>query len=117
MTPKRFSGSSKHNAHLASLPAGSPASLTPDEVVPLLNDRIARLHASLPSRSALIVFTGHSDPRLMLALQARHAAWQKAFKVKPNALTKEERWMEDDERALQAEVEKCRQGLAFFLVK
>lgn len=53
----------------------------------------------------------------MLALQARHAAWQKAFKVKPNALTKEERWMEDDERALQAEVEKCRQGLAFFLVK
>jgi hypothetical protein len=38
-----------------------------------LNDHLTTLHAALPPRTALLLFSGHSDPRSMSALAARRA--------------------------------------------
>src|SRR5882757_4381493 len=41
-----------------------------------LNEQLTKLHASLPPRTAFLLFSGHSDPRSMSALAARRAQYQ-----------------------------------------
>lgn len=98
-----------------------PPPPTTSEVSQRLNASIARIHASLPARSALIIFTGHADPRPMLALQERKKAFDAAFKKGPGGggglLPVGVRWMEEDERKLEAETAVAREGLGFFCVK
>ena len=45
------------------------------EILSTLNDQLTQLYAALPARTALVLFTGHGDPRRMAALNARKAAF------------------------------------------
>lgn len=83
-----------------------------------LNARLMTLHAALPPLTALIVFTGHGDPRLMAALASKKARFDRLWKTtKQSEIRNEDRWMESDDRNLVDEVEKCRVGLSFYAVK
>jgi RNA exonuclease 1 len=104
------------------LPTPSP-STSADEACKALNSRIESLHASLPSRSALIVFTGHGSPLRMVELQAKYRRFEEALRrVKREgkgveALAEGESWKDEEEAELQAEVARAREGMAFFCVK
>lgn len=83
-----------------------------------LDRRLTKLHQSLPPLTALIIFTGHSDPREMSALAAKKAKFDKLWRtVKQSEIAPEDRWMESDDRKLIDEVERCRYGLSFYCVK
>ncbi|GAA5901980.1 RNA exonuclease [Sporobolomyces salmoneus] len=99
--------------------SSSPSS-TPDlsQVYSTLDSQLTQLHASLPPLTALIIFTGHSDPREMSALAAKKAKFDKLWKtIKQSEILPEDRWMESDDRKLVDEVERCRFGLSFYCVK
>jgi RNA exonuclease 1 len=89
------------------------------EVLTKLDAQLKTLHQALPPRTALIVFTGHSDPRRMAALNARKNAFESAIRSgKPSSeLTPEERWSGADARSLEEAVEKAKRGLLFLGVK
>ncbi|KAG1889870.1 hypothetical protein F4604DRAFT_1876618 [Suillus subluteus] len=44
-----------------------------------LNNQLVTLYTSLPARTALIIFTGHSDPRRMASLNARKSAFESCY--------------------------------------
>ncbi|KAH9025150.1 ribonuclease H-like protein [Lactarius hengduanensis] len=61
--------------------AETPSSSLPDgnsvlAAVTNLNAHLTALHAALPPRTALLLFSGHSDPRSMSTLAARRAEYQ-----------------------------------------
>jgi len=104
-----------------------PPAPTPDELAPVLtalNLHLKKLHAALPPRTALVIFTGHSDPRRMSALNVRKNAFESALK---SGKTPEEvgsgsggmglRWTAADARDLEEAVEVARRGLVFLGVK
>ncbi|GAA5955424.1 hypothetical protein JCM3765_006773 [Sporobolomyces pararoseus] len=83
-----------------------------------LNSQLTKLYQSLPPLTALIIFTGHSDPRQMSLLQQKKSKFDKLWKtVKQSEIKLEDRWMESDDRKLVDEVERCRFGLSFYCVK
>ncbi|GAA6010894.1 hypothetical protein JCM11491_004588 [Sporobolomyces phaffii] len=83
-----------------------------------LDRRLAALHAALPPLTALIIFTGHGDPRAMAELAAKKARFDHLWRtVKQSEIAPEDRWMEGDDRRLVDEVERCRFGLSFYCVK
>lgn len=79
--------------------------------------RLDRIHASLPDNAALILLTGHSDPRPMLQLAARRQRWERSYREKGPEGDHEVRWTTEDDRALEIEVGKAREGMGFFCVK
>lgn len=83
------------------------------------DDRLNRLHAALPANTALIVLTGHADPRPMLHLAERQRKFETAFRAAGNAdaIPTEEKWLAEDDRALEAAVADAREGMSFFCVK
>ncbi|KAM0792932.1 hypothetical protein ACM66B_002691 [Microbotryomycetes sp. NB124-2] len=82
-----------------------------------LNSHISALHAALPPLTALIVFTGNGDPRAMSRLAAKKAKFDRLWKMtKQSEIAQEDKWMEQDDRKLQDEVEKARWGLSFYCV-
>ncbi|KAI8992741.1 hypothetical protein BD414DRAFT_521323 [Trametes punicea] len=95
----------------------SPAELRP--VLATLDAQLRKLYAALPPRTALILFTGHSDPRRMAELNARKAAFENALRMGRNVeeLGVECRWTTADARELEEEVEKAKRGLLFLGVK
>jgi len=98
-------------------------SLSPSELAPILsqlNQHLKSLHAALPTRTALVIFTGHSDPRQMSALNARKNAFEGAIKsgkapeeITAMGLT----WTTSDARNLEEAVELARRGLVFLGIK
>lgn len=99
-------------------PPPSTAELAP--VLTTLNAHLKALHAGLPPRTALIIFTGHSDPRRMSILNARKIAFESALKsgktpeeIRPLGLT----WSATDGRDLEEAVELARRGLLFLGIK
>jgi len=86
-----------------------------------LNDRLKRLHDSLPPATALIVLTGHSDPRRAVELLARKTNFERLYKTLGadglQNLGPAEKWMSADDRDLEAAAMKAREGMAFFCVK
>jgi RNA exonuclease 1 len=84
-----------------------------------LNDRLKTLHAALPPRTALILFTGHADPRPMAALSQRKSAFDQAIRVgiNPSELEEDKRWTAKDGRELEEAVERAKRGLLFLCVK
>lgn len=90
-----------------------------DAALERLDARLTRLHGSLPENTALILLTGHSDPREMLALSARRTKWERAFQSKGDGeeLGVDERWSTEDDRELERMVAETREGMAFFCVK
>ncbi len=95
----------------------SPQSV--DEKLRLLNGRLATLHALLPSRTALLIFTGHSDPRKMANLQARKTTFENALRAgkKAEDIDRMTWWTAADGRTLEEEVETARRGLLLLCLK
>ncbi|VDB86857.1 unnamed protein product [Peniophora sp. CBMAI 1063] len=58
------------------VPSDPPPPPTLKEALTNLNARLAEIHAALPPRTALIVMSGHSDPREMSKLSARRLAFE-----------------------------------------
>lgn len=101
------------------------AAQTPTEVSDItsvlagLDSRLCRLYDGLPPRTALIVFTGHSDPRKMASLNARKNTFEAALRSGKGTedLDSEHRWTSADSRALEEEVERAKRGLLFLGIK
>lgn len=98
-----------------------------------INAQLTTLHASLPPRTAFLLFSGHSDPRSMSTLAARRAHYQASQnqnQVNASAASSgtgtgpagmdvsvPPRWSTADERALEEAVVRARTGLLFVGVK
>jgi hypothetical protein len=90
-----------------------------------LNDHLTTLHAALPPRTALLLFSGHSDPRSMSTLAARRAEYQASQQVKESGSAAAAAeieggtvlWSTADDRALEEAVVRARMGLLFVGVK
>ena len=104
-----------------------------------LNAQLTTLHAALPPRTAFVLFSGHSDPRSMSALNARRAQYQAQTSQNQNQNQNQVnpfvasigtgtgpagtdvsvplRWSTADERALEEAVGRARMGLLFVGVK
>jgi len=108
------------------LPVPTPAELAP--VLTLLNTHPKKVHTALPPRTALVIFTGHSDPLRMSLLNVRKNAFESALK---SGTTPEEigaggcdgvngvrlRWSAADARDLEEALELARRGLVFLGLK
>ncbi|GJJ10086.1 hypothetical protein Clacol_004312 [Clathrus columnatus] len=90
-----------------------------EDAVSSLDRRLKTLHQALPPRTALILFSGHSDPRTMASLSQRKAKFENDLRsgIAPDDIPKEERWTASDARALEEETAKARRGLAFLCLK
>ncbi|GLB45049.1 putative EXOIII [Lyophyllum shimeji] len=100
-------------------PAAPP---TPEVLAPVLdtlNTQLKTLHTALPPRTALVIFTGHSDPMRMAALNARKTAFESAIRSgkTPEELGADVRWTAADARELEAAVELAKRGLLFLGIK
>ena len=100
----------------------SPTEASPEVVAAAqvtLNEQLTALYASFPARTALVIFTGHSDPRRMASLNARKAAFESAIKSgkKAEEMDRSEWWTASDGRELEEEVEKAKRGLLFLGIK
>ncbi|KAI9571566.1 hypothetical protein HD554DRAFT_2168835 [Boletus coccyginus] len=95
----------------------SPEAL--DAAQAALDAHLVTLYASLPVRTALVIFTGHSDPRQMASLNARKVAFESAIKggKKAEEMDRSEWWTASDGRALEEAVEKAKRGLLFLAIK
>ncbi|KIK90919.1 hypothetical protein PAXRUDRAFT_150845 [Paxillus rubicundulus Ve08.2h10] len=84
-----------------------------------LDGHLVSLYTSLPARTAVVIFTGHSDPRRMSALNARKSAFESAIKSgkKAEDIDRSEWWTASDGRELEEEVEKAKRGLLFLGIK
>ena len=84
-----------------------------------LNERLRSLHAGLPADTALIVLTGHSSPLDIRRLSDKRHKWERLVKTLggTEGVPREDRWMAEDDRELEAAVSEAREGMAFFCVK
>jgi RNA exonuclease 1 len=91
-----------------------------------LNAYLTTLHAALPPHTALLLFSGHSDPRSMSTLAARRAEYQTSQQQQQgnqgsgssgSAAAGGVRWSTADDRALEEAVVRARMGLLFVGVK
>ncbi|PFH47268.1 hypothetical protein AMATHDRAFT_152547 [Amanita thiersii Skay4041] len=97
------------------------------ETLTILNGQLRTLHASLPPRTALIVMTGHSDPRRMALLNVKKSAFENAIRSgrPPEGTTMgadaglgwEGKWTGADMRELEEAVALTKRGLLFLGVK
>jgi len=119
ITPKASSDAPTVPSQTVIDPPPSPAELAP--ILSNLNRHLQSLHDALPHRTALVIFTGHSDPRKMSLLNARKNAFEGAIKsgkgieevVKEMGLS----WTTADSRELEEAVELARRGLVFLGIK
>ncbi|KAI0032017.1 hypothetical protein K488DRAFT_50840 [Vararia minispora EC-137] len=95
----------------ATAPAPSPSLAS---VLPALDSHLTQLHASLPPRTALVLVSGHSDPRRMSALSAKRIAFESAHRAGKGG---DETWTAQDARDLEEAVEQARRGLVLVGVK
>ncbi|KAJ9102386.1 hypothetical protein QFC21_002786 [Naganishia friedmannii] len=95
--------------------------LTIEDALANFNTRLSKLHASLPSNTALILVTGHGDPRPLAGLNERKSNFDRIYKrlgaSGTSKLPQEEKWMSEDDRKLAAEAEIARAGMGFFCIK
>jgi RNA exonuclease 1 len=100
-------------------PPPSPAELAP--VLSALNEHLTKLHRALPTRTAFVIFTGHSDPRKMAMLNMKKTAFETAYRngTSLTEMTEEKglSWTAADARNLEEAVELARRGLLFLGIK
>ncbi|TFK22234.1 ribonuclease H [Coprinopsis marcescibilis] len=111
----------------SSAPTPTPTSnqATPDEIqasLKMLNEHLQTIHSALPPRTALLIFTGHSDPRRMTQLSARKNQFEQAMRAGGGVVAgvggeEPVRWTSEDGRALEEAVELTKRGLLFVGVK
>lgn len=82
------------------------------------NSQIRTFTSSLPPCTALIIYTGCSDPRPLGALNKRKAVWDAKIRsgIMNDAIPEEERWTSKDGEMLEKACEAAKAGLAFFCV-
>lgn len=97
------------------LDAENKLAASPTELHANLSAQITRLNDALPKGTALIIFTGHDDPREMARLNSQKAKFDQA--MKSGQVSEEVKWMASHERELVDEVGKCKIGMSFFRVK
>lgn len=95
----------------------TPTPLT--KALEVFNTQLERLNTSLPRNTALVLVTGHSDPVPMRRLNEKRQKWERLVKTLGGTddIPREERWMAEDDRELEAVVNQAREGMAFFCVK
>jgi len=103
------------------IPDSTPPELSPtdaNEAMSTLDTQLTQLYAALPPRTALVIFTGHSDPRRMSELNARKSAFENALRQGKSLedVGKENWWSTADGRELEEEVEKAKRGLLFLSI-
>jgi RNA exonuclease 1 len=98
-------------------PTPPPTQEALNEALKTLNTQLTNIHGNLPPRTAFIIFTGHSDPRRMSALNARKAQFDTAIKSGKAPETLDIRWTAADVRDLEGAVELARRGLLFMGIK
>jgi len=83
-----------------------------------LNQQLKDFHTSLPSQTAVILYTGCSDPRPVGALNRRKAVWDAKIRsgLTADQVSQDEQWAAEDVEALGKECEATKAGLAFFCV-
>ena len=54
------------------------------DAVTCLDAQLTTLHAALPLRTAFLIFSGHSDPRVVSALAARRSEFQASLNQNPS---------------------------------
>lgn len=101
------------------IPLAEPSPIVLANAQATLNNQLTTLYASLPPRTAFIIFTGHSDPRRMASLNARKSAFESAIRGGKNAedMDRADWWTASNGRELEEEVEKTKRGLLFLGVK
>ncbi|KAF7305777.1 Ribonuclease H [Mycena chlorophos] len=128
--PKADANNAPPPSPTATVPPPPPASeLGP--VLETLNTQLTTLRSALPPRTALIILSGHSDPRKMALLNARRMAFENSVKggigggvmlgtapapaPEADGEAKEPglRWTGQDARDLEEAVELARRGLLF----
>ena len=84
-----------------------------------MDRRLEAIHRALPTNTAFVVLSGHNDPRTVMALTAKKNRFDVLFRTgKPvSMMTLEEKWMEEDDRALTSAVAKVREGMTFLSIK
>jgi RNA exonuclease 1 len=84
-----------------------------------LNAHLTALHAALPARTALVIFTGHDDPRRMAHLNARKVRFEREIKGGKSLedVPRAEWWSAQEGRELEQVVEEAKRGLVFVGVK
>ena len=96
----------------------SEASTDASDVLAALDARLHKLYAAVPPRTALVIFTGHSDPRRMADLNVRKSAFENAIRSGKNSDDVGDiRWTNADARLLEEEVERAKRGLLFLGIK
>jgi len=100
-------------------PADPPAPDVLRPIIEVLNTQLKTIHDSLPPRTALVIFTGHSDPRRMAALNARKSQFENAIRSGKTAeeIGSDVRWSASDGRELEGAVELAKRGLLFLGIK
>lgn len=98
-------------------PTPPPTQEVLNETLQALNTHLTNIHANLPPRTAFIIFTGHSDPRKMLVLNARKTQFETALRSGKTPEELDIRWTAADGRDLEEAVELARRGLLFLGVK
>lgn len=77
---------------------------------------IAAIHAALPPRSALIVYSGSGDPRALARMQRRQQTFRQEYRTKKwDQLSV--RWTDAEEQKLRRACERARRGVGFVGVK
>ena len=112
----------KANGDAPSDPPPQAAEASPEalpEALSALDAQLRTLYEALPARTALVVFTGHSDPRRMSELNARKQAFEGALRMgrSPEELPKEQWWTNAQGRELEEEAERAKRGLLFLGIK
>ncbi|XP_006457267.1 hypothetical protein AGABI2DRAFT_79294, partial [Agaricus bisporus var. bisporus H97] len=98
-------------------PTSPPTQEALNETLKTLNTQLITIHANLPPRAALVIFTGHSDPRKMSALNTRKAQFETAIRSGKAPESLDVRWTAADGRDLEEAVELARRGLLFMGIK
>ncbi|CAL1697832.1 unnamed protein product [Somion occarium] len=103
-------------------PESTPTERSPadvEEVLTNLNTQLTELYSALPSRTAVVIFSGHSDPRKMAELNARKSAFETAVRMgrSLDEIPREKYWSTADARALEEEVVRAKRGLLFLGIK
>jgi RNA exonuclease 1 len=92
-----------------------------EEAFAKLNDRLSKLHDSLPARTIFMLMTGNGDPRPVVKLNEKRRTFEIKYKKLGESasqkLPEEEKWTTQDERDLSDAVNRARFGMAFFCVK
>ena len=95
-----------------------PPTLDLRTVLSDLDGRLTNLYNALPSRTAFVIFTGHSDPRKMSTLNAKKSAFENALRAaRSSNEMSTETWSAQEGRELEEAVERAKRGLVFLSVK